>query len=179
VISDPGPEIQLEELAERVHALEHWRARHSDDIRDLQLQLEPPAKAPDLPQRDIDCEDLITWVHEHVTSIIARPLRGELKWCPRWWSHPEAILRLEALRLAWEEHVVANGAAMSQWIREHLDPCLYALTNPLGTFADCGHSERAGTPTDHRPVTNLPTLGTTESAHSAERRRPAKPIAGQ
>lgn len=172
-MSTPRPDLQyvLTELTDRISALEHWRAQDSDEIHKLQARLNPPVDTPQLLGADIDWEELVEWVHQHVTSIITRPLRGEIKWCPRWWAHSEAVLRLEALRLAWEEHVVAAGGSMSSWIRDHLDPCVHALTNPLGTFADCSHSDRAGAPNEHRPVTSLPTLTCPELEPATDRHR--------
>ncbi|MBW0115285.1 DUF4913 domain-containing protein [Pseudonocardia sp. KRD-169] len=89
--------------------------------------------------------------------MIARPLRGELTWCPLWWEHPEAVFRLEALRRAWTELAPEPGAAMSIWIRDHLDPCLRELLTPLGPFADCAHNERYRALSGHTPIATLPT----------------------
>ena len=104
---------------------------------------------------EIDLDGLIEWVHATVTAIIARPLRGELTWCPLWWEHPEAVFRLEALRRAWTELAPEPGAAMSIWIRDHLDPCLRELLQPRGPFADCATGGRLRGPHSHSP---LPTL---------------------
>jgi hypothetical protein len=96
-------------------------------------------------------------VHRHVTAVIARPIRSELRWCPVWWEHPEAVFRFEALRRAWEELAPQPGTAMSLWIRDHLDPCLRELLNPLGPFTDCTHNERFHTITEHTPLATLHT----------------------
>ena len=103
-------------------------------------------------------------MHRHVTAVIARPLRGDLCWCPQWWDHAEAVFRFEALRRAWTELAAEPGAAMSVWIREHLDPCLRELLNPLGPFADCSHSERVRILTPHAPLPTLPTLTPQQAA---------------
>jgi hypothetical protein len=189
----------LAELQARLTALEAWRAHQSDLLDELLNptttavpetdrveagpkptapaerpgSIRPRPVAPDAPAAPeaIDGDALIEWVHRHVTAVIARPLRGDLAWCPQWWDHAEAIFRFEALRRAWTELAAEPGAAMSVWIREHLDPCLRELLHPLGPFADCSHSERARTPTAHTPLPTLPTL-TPQPADTAGRGRP-------
>ncbi|MHA6783956.1 DUF4913 domain-containing protein [Pseudonocardia saturnea] len=164
---DPPPTTDarlLAELCARVQALEAWRA-HQTDLLDELLngipatdQTQPVADEDDDPDEDdLDVDALIVWVHDTITSMIARPLRGELTWCPLWWEHPEAVFRLEALRRAWTELAPEPGAAMSIWIRDHLDPCLRELLTPLGPFADCAHNERYRALSGHTPIATLPT----------------------
>ncbi|MHA6779871.1 DUF4913 domain-containing protein [Pseudonocardia saturnea] len=163
---DPPPTTDtrlLAELCARVQALEAWRA-HQTDLLDELLngipandQAAPSAADDDLDEGDLDVDALIVWVHDTITSMIARPLRGELTWCPLWWEHPEAVFRLEALRRAWTELAPEPGAAMSIWIRDHLDPCLRELLTPLGSFADCVHNERYRAVNGHTPIATLPT----------------------
>lgn len=151
----------FDELASRVQTLEAWRT-HQTDLIDELLNGVPTPTADEQPGADeesaeLDLDDLITWVHDTVTAMIARPLRGELIWCPLWWEHPEAVFRLEALRRAWTEFAVEPGAAMSIWIRDHLDPCLRELLTPLGPFADCRQDERHRGASVHTPLPTLPT----------------------
>ncbi|MFC4945831.1 DUF4913 domain-containing protein [Pseudonocardia sp. GCM10023141] len=153
----------LAELHARVQALEAWRAHQTDLLDDiLNAQSTPIEEVDELDDESdsagIDGDKLIEWVHRCVTAVIARPLRGDYAWCPRWWDHPEAIFRFEALYRAWTELAPEPGAAMSIWIRDHLDPCLRELLNPSGPFVDCTHSERqrALNP-DHTPLSTLPT----------------------
>lgn len=61
---------------------------------------------------------------------------GEARWCPEWWRHTAAIMRLEP------------GAGVSIWILHHTDPQMTALTHPQGPLKGCsidrGHDpERA------------------------------------
>lgn len=154
----------LAELHARIQALEAWRAHQTDLLDDILNHRPEPAELIDDIGHDqpedpaIDGDKLIDWVHRCVTAVIARPLRGDYTWCPRWWDHPEAIFRFEALYRAWTELAPEPGVAMSIWIRDHLDPCLRELLNPAGPFADCSHSERmrALNP-EHAPLPTLPT----------------------
>ncbi len=151
----------LTDLAARVQALEGWRTHQTELIDELLNGIPTPTSDEQQKSADesteLDIDLLIRWVHATVTAMIARPLRGELTWCPLWWEHPEAVFRLEALRRAWTEFAAEPGAAMSIWIRDHLDPCLRELLTPLGPFADCRHHERHRGASEHTPLPTLPT----------------------
>ena len=160
----------LTDILARIGALEGWREHQTALLSELLNGVtDQPADDgttvadqdrpdPGPAEQQLDLDRLVHWVHRHVAAVIARPLRGEVRWCPRWWEHPEAIFRFEALRRAWTELAPEPGIAMSVWIRDHLDPCLRELLAPLGPFADCSHNERfPSTTTEHTP---LPTLAT-------------------
>jgi hypothetical protein len=155
----------LNELLARVNALEAWRAHHSDMLDAvINNPTGPPVEnAADGDPLDIvlDADQLIGWVHQHVAAVVARPLRGELRWCPIWWEHPEAVFRFAALQRAWAELAPEPGSAMSIWIRDHLDPCLRELLSPTGPFVDCIHDERYRTLNEHRPHPTLPVVDPT------------------
>ena len=155
------PEELIEDLLGRVAALEAWRTHQSDLLDELLNGMPVPETVAgtnaQTEEDELDVDALIDWVHETVTSVIARPLRGELTWCPLWWEHPEAVFRLEALRRAWTELAPEPGAAMSIWIRDHLDPCLRELLTPLGPFADCQQNTRYRSLNGHTPLATLPT----------------------
>lgn len=146
----------IAELHARISALETWRAHQTDLLDELLEQRHDDLD--DEPDTGLDSDGLIEWVHRCVTPVIARPLRGEIKWCPLWWEHPEAVFRFEALHRAWTELAPEPGAAMSIWIRDHLDPCLRELLSPLGPFVDCSHGDRHRTGHGHTPLPTLPTL---------------------
>lgn len=154
----PDHDEQIAALTARVQALEAWRDHQTDLLDELinGMPTAEPASDP-APKEDLDADGLVSWVHQCITGIIARPLRGELMWCPRWWEHPEAILRMRALHRAWAELASEPGVAMSLWLRDHLDPCLRELLNPLGPFADCAHNERYRSLNGHTPLATLPT----------------------
>ena len=166
----------LLDLSARLDTLEAWRHQFIADLDAADDALAEAAAAEaagveavtaDPPQLDpgdevLDPDRLISWVHRHVAAVIARPLRGELRWCPLWWEHPEAVFRFEATRRAWTHLAPEPGPGMSTWIRDHLDPCLRELLSPLGPFADCSHNERFHHRPEHSP---LPTLPTEDPAH--------------
>ena len=92
----PTGERLIAELCARVQALEAWRTHQSDLLDELLNGVhvpEPAGESPDDGDDELDVDALIVWVHDTITSMIARPLRGELTWCPLWWEHPEAVFR--------------------------------------------------------------------------------------
>ena len=72
-----------------------------------------------------------------------RPPLGELKyrWCSRWWLHPEAVNRVEALWRAWE-HLRNEGLlGPSVWWRDHFTHHWGVLTSTDGPFAACKNGD--------------------------------------
>ena len=63
----------------------------------------------------------------------------EPRWCARWWEHPEAVSRLEALWEAFESARRDPAPAMSSWWRDHVDHHMAVLTGPYGPFERCHH----------------------------------------
>jgi hypothetical protein len=94
--------------------------------------------------------DLESWVLGYFTPSFGRTLGGELRWCPAWWDHVEAISRLEALWRAWEQLRLDPQLGMASWYRDHLDHHLPILLGSRGPFARC-------TPDRHEPDHPLPT----------------------
>ncbi|WP_420116585.1 DUF4913 domain-containing protein [Micromonospora sp.] len=64
-------------------------------------------------------------------------------WCPAWWRHPEVLVRMSALWRGFEAARLEPGAAMSAWLRDHLDhhlPLILAEKGPLeGCSIETGH----------------------------------------
>ena len=59
-----------------------------------------------------DCLD--DWVNRWLVRVYVRNLDApQLTWCPEWWLHPEAYVRLDALWRAWEHHRSTPGTGMS------------------------------------------------------------------
>lgn len=96
---------------------------------------------------------LLEWVEEIFCPMIQRRVdlgRGRT-WCARWWAHPEAAVRLDALRLAWYELTAPAepggdpGAGYSSWWVNHVDPALMTLldgdTGPMSGCRPDHHSD--------------------------------------
>jgi hypothetical protein len=87
------------------------------------------------------------FVREHLALTYRRQLEGRHRtWCPQWWRHPEAIIRLEALWRSWEHLRLDPALGMSVWLRDHADHHMGVLLDADGPFKGCGpdkgHSAR-------------------------------------
>jgi uncharacterized protein DUF4913 len=87
--------------------------------------------------------DLESWVNGFFVLTFARP-GGEACWCERWWDHPEAVLRLDALWRTWEAAALDPVHGVADWLRDYLDPGLSVLLSPAGPFAGCREGTHAG-----------------------------------
>ncbi|MCG3039014.1 DUF4913 domain-containing protein [Streptomyces sp. S1A] len=79
------------------------------------------------------------WVDNLLLPVYGREITTNRPWCRQWYEHPEAVARLHALWLAWQQltDVEAGPAGPSTWHRDHLDPTLLQLRAPDGPFAAC------------------------------------------
>ncbi|GAA2084042.1 DUF4913 domain-containing protein [Streptomyces albiaxialis] len=82
---------------------------------------------------------LATWVHDLLLPVYGREITSSHPWCHKWREHPEAVARLRALRLAWQQYTDAEAGAAgpSVWHHDHLDPALLQLRAPGGPFGAC------------------------------------------
>lgn len=78
---------------------------------------------------------------EHLAVLYRRNIdtagTGGLRWCPKWWLHPEAFSRLEALWRSWEHLRLDGQTGMSVWWRDHADPHMARLMSSDGPFQAC------------------------------------------
>ncbi|MEU9122831.1 DUF4913 domain-containing protein [Streptomyces sp. NPDC048506] len=82
---------------------------------------------------------LTAWVHHLLLPVYGREITTGRPWCQRWWEHPEAVARLHALWLAWQQltDIEAGLTGPSTWHRDHLDPALMQLRTADGPFGAC------------------------------------------
>ncbi len=98
-----------------------------------------------LPTRSPESEDATepcypnaeVWVSKWFAPTFARRQGAAMHWCPRWWDHPEAVLRLEALWRTWEVLRRDPTTGIATWLREFFDPQFAILTSADGPFAAC------------------------------------------
>lgn len=95
---------------------------------------------------------LATWVDDLLLPVYGREITSSRPWCQQWRVHPEAVARLHALWLAWQQYTDAEAglAGPSTWHRDHLDPALLQLRAPDGPFGACTTSP---TRPNHRLLT--------------------------
>jgi hypothetical protein len=99
--------------------------------------------------------DLVRWIEEVFAPMIQRRVdlgRGAT-WCARWWDHPEVVVRLDALRLAWYDLTAPDtpdgdpGAGYSSWWVNHVDPTLMTLLDAdTGPMSGCRPGKHSDSP---------------------------------
>ena len=114
-------------------------------IRQAMQELKASSDQPSAPTSDFTLQfpDLESWVNGFFVLTFARP-DAEAFWCERWWDHPEAVLRLDALWRTWEAAALDPVHGVADWLREYLDPGLSVLLSPAGPFAGCQEGTHAG-----------------------------------
>ncbi|MFG3253299.1 DUF4913 domain-containing protein [Streptomyces sp. NPDC048172] len=88
---------------------------------------------------DEELAALKVWVEDLLLPVYGREITATRPWCAQWTEHPEAVARLHALWLAWQQFTDAEAglAGPSVWHRDHLDPALMQLRAPDGPFSAC------------------------------------------
>lgn len=87
----------------------------------------------------VELAALSDWVNYLFLPVYGREISTTRPWCDRWHEHPEAVARLHALWLAWQQFTDAEAglSGPSTWHRDHLDQALLHLRAPDGPFAAC------------------------------------------
>ncbi|MPY38485.1 DUF4913 domain-containing protein [Streptomyces phyllanthi] len=88
---------------------------------------------------EAELDALTDWVDDLLLPVYGREVTSSAPWCPWWDQHPEAVARLHALWLAWQQHIdpEAGPAGPAVWHRDHLDHTLAQLRSTSGPFAAC------------------------------------------
>ncbi|MFH9734395.1 DUF4913 domain-containing protein [Streptomyces sp. NPDC017260] len=87
----------------------------------------------------VELAALSDWVNYLFLPVYGREISTSRPWCGQWHEHPEAVARLHALWLAWQQFTdtEAGLSGPSTWHRDHLDQTLVQLRAPDGPFAAC------------------------------------------
>ncbi len=87
----------------------------------------------------VELAALSDWVNYLFLPVYGREISTNRPWCAHWHEHPEAVARLHALWLAWQQSTdtEAGLSGPSTWHRDHLDQTLVHLRAPDGPFAAC------------------------------------------
>lgn len=110
--------------------------------------LAPPEEAEeseDEAEPEMKFDTVEEFVRDYVAVCYAREVskegrEGEIRWCPEWHEHAEAVARFNALFRAFEEARQGTGAEMSSFWRDHLDHHMSELLSPEGCFKYCSVS---------------------------------------
>ncbi|MFE1594824.1 DUF4913 domain-containing protein [Nocardia sp. NPDC058705] len=92
--------------------------------------------------------DVFDFVAKYLSRVYSRQVTdiSDTVWCPEWWRHPEAMIRLDAVWQTWEHFRLEGGPGISVWFLDHADKHMAALFDPKGPFKYC--SVRNG----HKPM---------------------------
>jgi hypothetical protein len=72
--------------------------------------------------------------------------KGDYRWDPRWWMHPEAVARIDALWRTWEHFRNDGATGMSVWWRDHADHHMGVLLSSAGPFSKTSGTTEPGDP---------------------------------
>jgi len=97
--------------------------------------------------------DLWSFVRDFFAPTFGRPVGGTTRWCPHWYEHVEAVLRMEALWRSFESLRLDTQTGIATWLRDYVDHALPQLTSATGPFARCGSGHEPDKPL---PVANPP-----------------------
>ncbi|WP_336853912.1 DUF4913 domain-containing protein [Sinomonas albida] len=110
----------------------------------------PKATAEKVPEPELVFGSTAEWVAEFLVPMYRRQLTAtgdRTTWCPQWWRHAEAIIRLEALWRAWEHLRLDGRTGASVWLKDHLDHHLPVLLDAHdGPFNGCRPDRHADDP---------------------------------
>ncbi|MEZ2373406.1 DUF4913 domain-containing protein [Arthrobacter sp. RCC_34] len=114
------------------------------------LKPRPAATSEDVPDPELVYGSTAEWVTKFLIPVYRRQIarNGEgTTWCPEWWKHAEAIIRLEALWRAWEHLRLDGRTGMSVWLKDHLDHHLPVLLSAKdGPFTGCKNDQHSPDP---------------------------------
>jgi len=108
------------------------------------------------------------FVGDYLFRIYRRALTGpSTAWCPQWWRHPEAEIRLDALWRSWEHLRADPATGISVWLKDHADHHMGVLLSSDGPFKGCtpdGHGDHPLRPLPvQMPPEQLRTVNATQS----------------
>lgn len=135
----------FEEAAIRILRLE----QHVADLTLRERDTGNP-EAPDRRGVTPAYHSLEEFVVELSAPTFTRTLGGPSgAWCPRWWDHAEAVLRLHALWTTFEVAKRDPTSGMAVWLAQYVDHHMAVLLSSTGPFGQCR-------PDEHRPPPPLP-----------------------
>ncbi|MQY21919.1 DUF4913 domain-containing protein [Nocardia macrotermitis] len=83
--------------------------------------------------------NVLAFVNQYLRYVYQRQVTDttDAVWCPEWWKHSEAVIRLDALWRAWENLRRDPGKGLSLWFLDHADKHMAKLLDPNGPFKYC------------------------------------------
>lgn len=124
-----GAPVHVDEQTGEVRAGEEPAEAETSDVE------EPPP--PLLYYGSVD-----EFVRVYLRHMYRRPINGrQRRWAASWWQYPEAVARLEALWLSWEELRRSGPLGASVWWKDHADYHMAMLMDSDGPFYDAADGD--------------------------------------
>jgi len=128
-------EVLLQRHTQQLDDLEHTAA----DLQAAQASQTLPDAAASEAGPPFACASLPEFVEAVIAPLYARHGTSSGGWCPSWWEHQEARVRLHAVWRAWESLRLDPSLGIARWLRDIADPQIDRLRDPdRGPFAACG-----------------------------------------
>lgn len=115
--------------------------------------------------------------HSYRREVTRTGIESTRRWCPQWWDHSEAVGRLEALWMAWEQARLGEGAEMAAWWTTCADPMMAALYDPEGVFKYCSVTDGHKDSLKRLPTVPAPT-GWFQDGHAHDGPEPGMTASG-
>jgi len=139
---------------------------------------EAAAETEEAPAPELVYGSTQEWLTEWLLPTYRRyisPNGSQSTWCPSWWMHAEAVIRLEALWRAWEYLRLDGQTGSSVWWKDHADYHLATLLDPQGPFHGCtsaGHGElHEQFPVNPAPAGFFPDVRVEPTSASSDQRK--------
>lgn len=149
--TSPDPDPDSTDSADADLGVDDWadqRDPRPEPADDEPTDAPPPLRFATLPAF---VAHFATWYRREVFDSYERT------WCPQWWRHPEAVVRLEATWRAFEALRGDPATGISVWLRDHADVHMAQLLVPSGPFRGCTARDGHGTdPLPPLPLTDPP-----------------------
>lgn len=82
--------------------------------------------------------NLPDFVENYLALVFEQELGQTRTWCPNWWEHDGAAMRLQALWMSWEQLRAQDPAmGMAVWLTSYADPIMNVLLSTTGPFNRC------------------------------------------
>lgn len=153
----PTPDAEHDEVVHTAPAHEHDQSpeRAAKQQEAPERAAEPAAEEPKAAPT-MRYDNLGEFVTYFFAGTYARHIgtgNGSRTWCPWWWKHPEAIMRLDAIWRAWEHLRLQPDLGLSIWLIHHVDPHMAVLFSAQGPFKGC--SQARGHNPGSQPLPNI------------------------
>lgn len=117
---------------------------------------EPSVEEPGEPAPALYYGCVDEFVRVYLRHIYRRAINGRnRRWAAAWWKYPEAVARLEALWLSWEELRRSGPVGPSVWWKDHADYHMAVMMDPDGPFYNAADGDQnrnqAGQPLPYEP----------------------------